>query len=184
MEAHQMDDQVQQILEERARILAAQKTATKDERLVEATAFQVGDETYAIQTFLIHEVQPLTSLKWSRVPGAPGFITGVVNLRGRLFSLMDIGSYFGLPPRNITATSCVMRVRGGELDDNSPLEVCLLTDALPKIVLIHPEDIYPVPESITSAIQECAYGVTTKMLIFLDLDKLLSDPRIIVHQEI
>ena len=184
MKAQAVENEIQQILEKRARDLAAQKTDIENDEYLELAAFRVGEERYAVSTFLIHEVQPLGNLKWSQVPGAPNFIIGVVNLRGRLYSLMDLGNYFGLAPREIPATACVLRVSGGALGDGTPLELCLLADDLPQVVQIHQDELHPAPASLSSKAQEVVRGVTSEMLVVLDLERLLSDPDLIVHAEV
>jgi len=184
MQDKEAENDIQGILEKRARDLAAQKTDVRAGDQLELAAFRVGEERYAMPTFLVHEVQPLGSLKWSRVPGAPHFIIGVVNLRGRLYSLMDLGNYFGLPPRPISDTAYVLRVRGGDLGDGTPLELCLLADDLPQVARIPPEELYPAPASLSSKAQDVVRGVTSEMLVVLYLERLLSEPGLIVHDDV
>ncbi len=59
-------------------------------------AFQLGEETYGVDISQVEEIirlQPIT-----KVPGAPDFVEGVINLRGRVIPVIDLRKRFHLPP--------------------------------------------------------------------------------------
>ena len=56
--------------------------------------FVLGGETYGLDIEVVHEIirmQPIT-----RVPKAPYFVEGVINLRGKVTPVVDMGKRFGL----------------------------------------------------------------------------------------
>jgi purine-binding chemotaxis protein CheW len=56
--------------------------------------FQLGKETYGVDITAVHEIirmQPIT-----RLPNAPFFVEGVINLRGRVIPVVDMGKRFGM----------------------------------------------------------------------------------------
>ncbi len=178
------ESEIRRILKQRADELAkppAQHEAI--DKKLELVSFSIGVERYALATRLVHEVQPLNRLNWTRLPGAPDFIVGVVNLRGRLYSLMDIGNYFKLPPRPISATAHVLHVSGGTLNSGGPLELCILADDLPEVQTIPTNTLSPAPDHFSAKAQTAVYGLTPEMLVVLALDQILSDPAIIVEAE-
>ncbi len=60
---------------------------------MEVVSFTLASETYAIETG-IREIAAFNTI--SRVPGAPDFIAGVINLHGQIVALIDLKKLFGL----------------------------------------------------------------------------------------
>ena len=170
-------------LEERARLLARQpeEKAVIGETL-EVLTFHLGTEYIGIPTEGVHEVQPLNKHHWSRVPCAPGFIVGIVNLRSRIYSIMDLAVFWGLPARPPSDKSHILLVRGGDTNDSGKIELTLLTDDLDKVCYLRTNDLNPAPPTFSAKVQSHLKGVTSNMLMVLDLESILSDPHIIVHE--
>jgi purine-binding chemotaxis protein CheW len=175
---------VQGILEERARSLAslAEKKADTGEAL-EVLTFHLGTEYIGIPTEGVHEIQPLSAHHWSRVPGAPDFIVGIVNLRGRVYSIMDLTKYWGLPSHPLSDKAHLLLVRGGHNSGHQEMELTLLTDDLGKVCRVRMDDVNPPPPTISTKVQGHLKGVTPDMMMIVDLESLLSDPSIIVCEE-
>jgi purine-binding chemotaxis protein CheW len=171
----------QGILEERARLLAKlpEQKATSGEAL-EVLAFHLGTEYIGIPTEGVHEIQPLSAHHWSRVPCAPDFILGIVNLRSRIYSIMDLAVFWGLPPHPISEKAHILLVRGG--NGHQEMELTLLTDDLDKVCHFRLDDLHPTPSTVPAQVQAHVRGVTADMMIVLNLESLLSDPNIIVNE--
>jgi purine-binding chemotaxis protein CheW len=173
------------ILEERARTLARAPEQAEDEAdVLELAAFHLAGESYGVPSALVYEIQPLRAHKWSPVPCTPDFILGVVNLRGHLYSIMDLARMLGLPARPLSNHAHLLLVRGGRLPDGSEMELALLADDLPQVLKVSIRELNPPPQNLSSQAQEIVQGMTEEMLAVLDLARLLSDPHIIVYQEI
>jgi len=174
---------VQSILEERARLLARkpEKKAFSGETL-EVLTFHLGTEYIGIPTEGVLEVQPLSGHHWSRVPCAPGFIIGIVNLRSRIYSIMDLTVFWGLPPHPFSEKAHIVLVRGGHGSNHQEVELTLLTDDLGKVCHVRTDDLNPPPPTVSAKVQSHVRGVTPDMMMVLDLESLLSDPNIIVDE--
>ena len=146
--------------------------------------FPLGDECYGVDINLVQEVQPLTEQTWSGVPCTPEFIAGVVNIRGHIYSVIDIARFLGLARRPLPETSHVLLVRGGDQRAEGELELCILTDDMPQVVNIGLRIVRPASKSTAGQAHEYVRGVTDDMLIILDLERLLSDPNIIIHEDV
>jgi purine-binding chemotaxis protein CheW len=172
---------MQTILEERARSLARlpEKKASSGETL-EVLTFHLGTEYVGIPTEGVHEIQPLSVHHWSRVPCAPDFIVGIVNLRSRIYSIMDLTVFWGLPSRPLSEKAHILLVRGGHGSDHQEMELTLLTDDLDKVCHLRMDDLNPTPPTVSAKVQGHVRGVTADMMMVLDLESLLSDPQIIV----
>jgi len=167
----------QGILAERARLLARppeKKTASGE--TLEVMTFHLGTEYIGIPTEGVHEIQPLSAHNWSRVPCAPDFIVGIVNLRSRIYSIMDLTVFWGLPSRPPSDNAHILLVKGGR----QKMELTLLTDDLDKVCHLRIDDLNPTPPTVSAKVQSHVRGVTADMMMVLDLESLLSDPNIIV----
>ena len=174
-----------EILAARARQLArVPKESEVEGDVLHLVRFNLGEECYAVEIALVREVQTLEVETWSRVPCTPGFIVGAVNIRGRVYSIMDVGSFLGLPDRPISETACVLLVRSGSQGSDGEMELSILVDAMPTVVSISIDAIQPPQTIISPRAQEYVRGVTDEMLVILDLERLLSDSGIIVYDEV
>jgi purine-binding chemotaxis protein CheW len=170
------------ILEERARLLA--RLPEKDagaKTSLDLIAFHLGKEHIGVSTSLIYETQILSSLNWSRVPCAPDFIKGAVNLRGHIYSIMDLAPFLGLPAHTLTEKAHILLARGGRCVDGKEMELAFLTDDVPQSLELSIDQLNPVPDTVSKQLQGFLRGVTAQFLMVLDLDRLLSEPRLIVY---
>ena len=63
--------------------------------MLEVLRFRLASETYALELAWIGQVRPIVDV--APLPGVPPFIRGVVNVGGRIVSLVDLKITFGLP---------------------------------------------------------------------------------------
>ncbi|HSV74516.1 MAG TPA: chemotaxis protein CheW [Chthonomonadales bacterium] len=59
-------------------------------------AFQLGDETYGVPLLDVQEIRKYSAT--TRVPNAPPYVLGVINLRGSIIAMLDLRLRLGLPP--------------------------------------------------------------------------------------
>lgn len=173
-----------QIMEARARLLARlpEEDIAAGETL-HLQSFLLGKERYGVDIELVRETQPLGSQKWAAVPCTPDFIKGAVNIRGRIYPIMDVARFFGLPARPLSKTAHVLLVRGVN-SEGEVMEISLLADELPQAVRFSQNDVKASTVTISARAQEFIRGITDDMVIVLDLKRLLSDPALIVHEEV
>jgi len=174
---------VQGILEERARVLARlpENKVTNGETL-EVLTFHLGTEYLGIPTEGVYEIQPLSAHHWSRVPCAPDFIVGIVNLRSRIYSIMDLTVFWGLPPHPLSDKAHILLVKGSHGKENQKIELTLLTDDLDKVCRLRLDDLNPLPPTISTKVQAHVRGITTNMMMVINLESFFSDPNIIVSE--
>jgi purine-binding chemotaxis protein CheW len=179
-----MEQSEMELLKERARALARLPPAEAVEgEVLRLVTFPLAEERYGVELTLLQEVQPLKRQTWSPVPCAPGFIVGAVNIRGRIYSVMDIGRFLGLPSRPLSETAHVLLVQGGDRWGEGEMELGILADDMPQVANVPLAQVQP-PTTISNQAREYVRGVTGDMLIILDPERLLSDPGIIVHEEL
>jgi len=175
---------VQEILRERARALARAPEEGKDEEGLELITFRLGEERYGVAMPLIQEILPLERDTWTRIPCTPDFVLGAMNLRGRICTVLDVGRLLGLPAREPSDTAHVLvtRVEEGQ-EGEGPSEVGILADDLPRVRRVAAGEVEAPPERSGARGKEYVRGITGDLLIVLDLERLLTDPRIVVDEK-
>jgi len=166
-----------QILRARARVLAREsaKPDTAGES-IEIVEFLLTNETYGIESSFVREVYPMKDL--TPLPCTPSFVFGIINVRGRVVSVIDIKKFFDLPEKGLTDLNKVIVVH------NDAMEVGMLADAMVGVRSIPFKEIQPSLPTLTGIRAEYLKGVTKERLIILDMEKFLSDRSIVVHEEI
>lgn len=165
------------ILKARARELARETgERSASEEAVEVVELLLAQEAYGIESSYVREVYPLKEL--TRLPGTPSFVLGIINVRGQIVSVVDLRRFFDLPEMDITESSKVVRLRHDEM------EFGILADAITGVRSIQLEEIRPPLPTLTGIRAEYLRGVTNERLIVLDAEKILSDRKMVVHEEV
>jgi purine-binding chemotaxis protein CheW len=157
-------------LEQRAKQYAAlpQKISIyAEDEMIRVLTFRLGKERYGLDVAVVRGVRTIDKI--TRVPAAPIFYHGVVNVRGQVISVLDLRLFFGMVEHELPKHELI-------LVESSDLFIGLLAE--------HIEGVQSVPLSlIESGNMRYARGVTKEQLIILDTDILLSDERLIVGGE-
>ncbi|MBI5654005.1 MAG: chemotaxis protein CheW [Chloroflexi bacterium] len=170
-------EKMKTILAERAKQLTrATATPTGESERVQLVVFQLANEKYGIPTDYVREVQPMRAV--TPVPCTPDFIVGVINIRGSIYSVIDIRSFFGVENRAVTDATKVIRVNA------VGLEIGILADDVTGATSVLLSAVKPPLATQGAAKDEFIQGVTKDMLIILNFEALLRDERIIVHEEV
>lgn len=174
--------QEQRVLAARARALATpRRLRDEGSERREVISFAAGTERYGIEIGVVQEVRPLELGAFCRVPCTPAFVVGVVNIRGRVHTVIDLGAALGQPARPLADTAHVVLVATGGDGAAVRREVAVLADEMPTTVGLADDRLRPPPETVSADTQGFVRGVTEDMLIFLDIARLLDDPRITVR---
>lgn len=137
----------------------------------------MAHENYAVESGYVQEVCPLK--EFTPLPGTPQFILGLINFRGLILTVIDLKVFFNLSQgRTVTNLNKVIIVQ------TSNLRVGILTDAIQGIRDVDYDELQPPLPSMTGFRREYIKGVTGDRLIVLDIEKLLSDQRIIINEEV
>ncbi|MBN1314728.1 MAG: purine-binding chemotaxis protein CheW [Anaerolineales bacterium] len=165
----------QGILLARAEALA-RITQEASGEMTQLVVFSLATETYGIATHLVREVQPLRDV--SIVPCTPSFVIGVINIRGAIYSVVDIRDFLGVPSQEITDSTKVILVSAANL------EVGILADDVLGEISVPLSGIKPPLATRGGIKEEYIEGVTKDMLSILNLEELMRDERFIIHEEV
>ncbi len=137
---------------------------------IELIAFRIGDQEYCVDVMTVREIRG-----WSMstpLPRAPGYVRGVINLRGAVLPIIDLSARLGLGDAVTTARSVIVVVR---IDMRI---VGLLVDEVSEILTTSAEAILPTPDVACSAVQRFVKGILAveeRMINWLSLDNLLPE---------
>ncbi len=132
--------------------------------------FKLGDQKYCVD---IMYVGGITEYKGAtKVPEAPYFIEGVINLRGSIIPIVNLKRRFGIPDTKAAEDCRVV------LFNLEGMEIGFLVDEANQVIKIDASDIDPTPDILKG--QDKAYidgvgKVGEEIVILLDLAKVLTD---------
>jgi purine-binding chemotaxis protein CheW len=158
--------------DELARPLEERTTGT---RVLDVLEFSLARERYAFPATCVREVFRLTEI--TSLPGLPAYILGVINVRGRILSVMDIRRFLDFADRGLSnLTTAIVLQHGG-------MELAVLADEVVGAYSIDMSDEQPTLPTLSKKQEEYLRGITADRIAVLDAEKLLSAPEIIVDHK-
>lgn len=136
--------------------------------------FQIAQEEYGVEILKVQEIIGMMNI--TRVPRAPEYVRGVINLRGKVIPVIELRTKFGMESIDYTSRTCIIVVqveRGG-----SSVVMGIIVDEVSEVVDVRAEQIDPSPSFGTVVDNDFIRGmgkVADKVLILLDIGKVLSD---------
>src|SRR5580693_9027505 len=103
--------------------------------------FKLGNELFAINVAQVREVLEVSTI--TRVPTAPDYMRGVVNVRGKAIPVVDLRLRFGLPsaPDTVSTRVIVMEL---QLDGETTV-LGGIADSVHEVIELDPSSINPPP---------------------------------------
>jgi len=147
-----------------------QETQKKEtSELLQLVSFMIGDEEFAVDILIVQEI--IRMLQITKVPNAPDFVDGVINLRGRIIPVIDL--------------RCKMGMKRIEHDKNTRIVVVEVIGKTVGFIVDAVTEVLRIPSSITEAPPEIVAGVNSefikavgkledRLLILIDIEKILS----------
>ncbi|HUM04608.1 MAG TPA: chemotaxis protein CheW [Terriglobales bacterium] len=137
-------------------------------RETQVVGFQVGRETYGVPITSLHEIVRVPEI--TAVPDAPDYMEGVINLRGKIVSVLDLRKRFGKPAGTIHRRSRILVVEHrGKLAG-------MIVDAASEVLKISESEIEPAPAMMIEGGLDCVTGLgkyNGRLIILLDVGKVL-----------
>jgi len=170
-------DEQKTILRARAESLARETTKEEStEGFLEIVEFVLAYEKYGIESQYIREVYPLKD--FTPLPCTPPFVLGITNVRGQVFSIIDIKKFFDLPDKGLTDLNRIL------ITKSLGMNLGILADLIVGVRRVPIHEIQSDLPTLTDKRSEYLKGVTNDMVVILDAEKILSDPRIIIKEEV
>lgn len=150
--------------------LSLKNETHSDDPMLQWVTFRLEHEIYGVNVMQVKEVLRYSEI--ATVPGAPGFVLGIVHLRGTVVTVIDTCQRFGLPSGEITDSTRIMIL---EVEGHV---IGILVDAVSEVVYLRQSEIEPSPNVGNDESSKFIQGVCHKndtLLILVELAKLLSD---------
>jgi purine-binding chemotaxis protein CheW len=135
--------------------------------------FHLAGEEYAVGILQVREIITYGTL--TKVPHTPPSIRGVINLRGNVVPVVDLGLKFGLTAGPVTDRTCIVIV---EADINGSRTIMgVIADSVSQVISISDNEILMAPAFGTGVRIDFLRGMGKsgdKFVLILDIDKVLS----------
>ncbi|AGX44937.1 chemotaxis protein CheW [Clostridium saccharobutylicum] len=133
---------------------------------MQIVVFKLGDEHFAVETDRVQSINDIMGI--TRVPKAPSYIKGLINLRGSIKSLVDINLLLDVMPGTEQNNIIILTVEDEEIG--------ISVDEVEEVLDIDEKDIQKL-EKGTEKDQSYIKGILNyeeKLLTIIDIDKLLN----------
>lgn len=133
---------------------------------MQIVVFKLGDEHFAVETDRVQSINDIMGI--TRVPKAPSYIKGLINLRGSIKSLVDINLLLDVTPGTEQNNIIILTVEDEEIG--------ISVDEVEEVLDIDEKDIQKL-EKGTEKDQSYIKGILNyeeKLLTIIDIDKLLN----------
>ncbi|PYX61686.1 MAG: chemotaxis protein CheW [Acidobacteria bacterium] len=137
-------------------------------RELHIVGFKVGRETYGVPITSLHEIVRVPEI--TAVPDAPEYMEGVINLRGKIVSVIDLRKKFGEKQLAVNRRNRILVVEwNGRLSG-------LIVDSASEVLKIPAGDVEPAPAVLQEGGLNCVTGLGKfggRLIVLLDMNKLL-----------
>ncbi len=139
------------------------------EEIVQLVTFRLGNEEFALDILKVQEINRIVEI--TKVPKAPDFVEGVINLRGRVIPIADIRKKFHLKTKEVTKETRIIVV------NIMNKTIGLIVDSVSEVLRIDSSTIQPPPPLIAGLDSDYIEGVgklDDRLIILLDIDKIFT----------
>ncbi len=140
-----------------------------DDEILQLVTFSIGDEEFGVDILKVQEI--IRTMEITRVPKAPDFVEGVINLRGKVIPIIDLRRRFGMARRDHDKNTRIIVI------DINNMIVGFVVDSVSEVLRISSSTVEPPPPVVAGVESEYIKSVgklEDRLLIMLDLDRLLS----------
>lgn len=135
----------------------------------QAVVFELANEVYGVDISRVQEIIRMTTI--TRLPRAPEFVEGIINLRGKVIPVVDLKKRFGLAESDRTKASRIVVV---DVGDHT---IGMVVDAVSEVLRVPTSAVEPPSPMVTSVESDYIRGIAKlegRLIILLDLDKVHS----------
>ncbi len=138
--------------------------------LLQLVSFMIQNEEFAIDILFVQEINRM--LQITKVPNAPAFVSGVVNLRGRVIPVIDLRTKLGIEVKKHDKNTRIVVV---EVKEKT---VGFIVDAVKEVLRIPASITEPPPELVTGINSEFIMAVgklEDRLITLINIEKILSN---------
>ena len=147
--------------------------------LLQLVTFNISNEEFGLDILKVHEINRM--LEITRIPGAPEFVEGVINLRGRIIPVIDLRKRFHFEKKEPDKLTRIVVV---EIEEKI---VGFIVDSVSEVLRLPSNKVEPPPPIVAGIEAEYISGVgklDNRLIILLDLGKLLTSKEVNLLDEV
>ncbi|NPV92028.1 MAG: purine-binding chemotaxis protein CheW [Firmicutes bacterium] len=145
-----------------------EETAAAVNQEIQLVAFNLGAEEYAIDILSVQEINRVLPI--TRIPNAPHYVVGVINLRGNVIPVIDLHQRLNIQTQENTEQTRIIILKVGEMVAG------IIVDGVTEVLKLEGEQIEEASNIATSVDNEFLLGVgklEERLIILLNLEKVL-----------
>ncbi len=131
--------------------------------------FGLANEEYGVDILYTQEIIRIGHI--TELPGAPGFMRGLINLRGHVIPVIDLRARFGLPSAEPTDASRIIVLNVGQRTTG------VIVDAVSHVLRVDQSQIRPAPRGVVGARDEFVSSIVRledRLLILLNIEGVVA----------
>jgi purine-binding chemotaxis protein CheW len=142
--------------------------------------FKLGPEEYGVDILKVKEI--IGMLPITMVPRTPEAVRGVVNLRGKIIPVLDLGTKFGMGKVEDTEVTCIVVVDADPRHTGTPVLMGLIVDSVSEVVDIPADEVedascFGMALDTTFIVGLAKHRSTVKIL--LNIEAVLAEPGVL-----
>lgn len=145
--------------------------------------FSLGEEMFAVGIRQVREIIEYTNV--TTVPMMPGFVKGVINLRGKVVPVIDLAARFGRAATDLHRRSCIVVVEVEH--EGAQQELGVVVDAVSEVLEIPASEVEPAPNFGTRIRADFIGGmgkIGGRFVILLNMDRVLAVREMVMLSEL
>ncbi len=134
--------------------------------------FKLDREEYGLEITKVQEI--IGALPAVKIPGAPDYVRGMVNLRGKIIPTIELRKKFNFPDRDDTERTCIVVVEA--MSATGKINLGVLVDEVAEVIDISEENITSTPDFGRQVNTEFILGigvVEDELKLLLDIDRVI-----------
>lgn len=131
---------------------------------MQIVVFKLGEEHFAVDTERVQGINDMMVV--TKVPKAPSYIKGLINLRGSIKSLVDINLLLNLKSDNEQENIIILKVQDEEIG--------ISVDEVEEVLDVEEKDIQKVEANANSQYIKGIINIDGRLLTIIDIDNLLN----------
>jgi purine-binding chemotaxis protein CheW len=134
--------------------------------------FTVGNEEFCVDILKVQEI--IRMLEITKIPNAPDYAEGVINLRGRVIPVVDFRKRFHLAEGEQNAGN----ERRIVVVDVAGATIGLIVDKVSHVIKLESDQVSPTPDTVKSSGGACFSGIGRlgdRLIILLDVEGMFGE---------
>jgi purine-binding chemotaxis protein CheW len=148
-------------------------TEVKNEKIISYLTFELGNELFASNVAKVLNILELSGI--TKIPKAPSYLKGVINVRGKALPVIDTRLKFGMKEAQITADTCILVLIIETV--NGTVHLGALVDSVQEVLEIADKDILKTPSIGSGYRSDFIKGVVghgDKFIMILDVQEVFT----------